>query len=375
MAKIIDEGEKECVEVNDGRCIKETEGLLICLHGEISTEDSLIDNVVGVTVPKGIKMVRKVEILQYVEEKVHDDEFNYKKEWVNDLIDSNNFHEDIHRNKNEIKSNKSIWNQVFYANEMKIGDYLLNNELKEEMKCEERLNLTENMLNLDEIKSKTNKQNIEIHENMLYILRKDFAKPKIGDIRIHYEYLKAPRAYTVIARQRTNVLEPYYGKNVERPQVAVELSSKESEKSDVENKLIEKPQEKTESKGIVKTIRDFMDDSIKINWLFEGNQPLSQCFEIKMKQEQKITWILRLVGFLCMTFGVYMFFAPLLALTNWIPILGTVIAFIFFLFSLSVGLSLSLLTISIAWLFYRPLIGGFMIGGSVLLYILTVVVI
>ena len=379
MAKIIDEGEKECVEVNNGLCIKETEGGLICLHGDFVSDDPIIDNIVSVRLENEIKLVRKVEILQYKEEKINDEEFTYRKEWVGQILESNHFFEDRHRGKNEIKSNGVIWNQMFYANEMKIGDYVLNNELKEMIQCEERLSIHENMLNLDEIKSKTNKQTVEIIDNMVYICRKETSKPKIGDLRIHYEYLRAPKAYTVIARQKGNLLEPYYGKNVEGPKVSYELSSKEtSGQPELESNLIEKNDEKdakSNKKGICKTIRDFMDDSIKINWLFEGNQPLSQCFSIKLKEEQKITWILRLVGFLCMTFGVYLFFAPLLALLSWIPILGTLISFIFFLFSLSVGFSLSLLTIAIAWLFYRPLIGGIMIAGAVGLYIITVVAI
>jgi len=181
--------------VNNGLCIKETEGGLICLHGDFVSDDPIIDNIVSVRLENEIKLVRKVEILQYNEENINDEEFTYRKEWVGEILESNHFF----RGKNEIKSNGAIWNQMFYANQMKNDDYVLNNELKEMIQCEERLSIHENMLNLDEIKSKTNKQTVEIIDNMVYFCRKETSKPKIGDLRIHYEYLRVPKAYTVIA--------------------------------------------------------------------------------------------------------------------------------------------------------------------------------
>ena len=380
MAKIIDEGLKECVEVNNGKCIQETEGALICLHGEILSDETIEDDFIGVKLENGIKLMRKVEIFQYCEEKVDDDEHSYKKNWTGEIVDSSSFGNETHRGKNERKSNKFVWNKIFYSNEIRIGDYGLNESLKELIKCDENMPLfsQENCIKFDEIKNKTSKTP-QINENMVYISKPEFAKPRLGDLRISYDYLKSPRSFTIIARQMGNILEPYYGKNVEAPKVSYELDNKQPENQNLNTNLIEKKEEKSKEnvkkKGIVSTIRDFMDDSIKINWLFEGTIPLDVCFTTKMKQEEKITWILRLVGFLMMTFGVFLFFAPLLALLNWIPILGTLISIIFFIFSLSVGLSLSLLTISIAWFFYRPIVGIFMISFSVLLYIITVVLI
>jgi hypothetical protein len=59
--------------------------------------------------------------------------------------------------------------------------------------------------------------------------------------------------------------------------------------------------------------------------------------------------------------GLYLLFAPVIALLNWIPLvgalLGSVAAIAAFLFALLVGLTLSTLTIAIAWVFFRPLIG------------------
>ena len=59
--------------------------------------------------------------------------------------------------------------------------------------------------------------------------------------------------------------------------------------------------------------------------------------------------------------GFYFLFAPVIALLKWIPLVGWLLGGIFalaaFIFALVVGLLLSTLTIAIAWVFYRPLVG------------------
>lgn len=381
MAKIIEEGEKDCVLVQDGRCIPETEGSLICLQGDLRSKDNLADPLIGVQLVNGIKLMRNVEIFQYVETK-NGDEYCYKKEWVREILISEHFHDEKFRGKNETKCHKYIPDHVFYASDMKIGDYSLNQELKDMLNCDDSLDLGAMELNLDEIRSKTYLPIVEIHDNKIYVCKRGFEKWKLGDHRISYNHMTAPKTLTLVARQKSYQLEPYYGKNIEGPpnnssglsNNSVELRNKEQERLDLESNLIEKKEDQAkQKKSLRETIRDFMDDSIKINWLFEGTKSIEQVFAIKMKQEQKITWLLRLAGFLCMTFGVYLFFAPLIALLNWIPILGTLVAIIFFLFSLSLGLSFSLIVISIAWFYYRPMIGGIMVTGAVALYVITVI--
>lgn len=376
MSKIINEGLKECIEINNGKCIYETEGSLICVHGNVMVDETLIDDIFGTQLENGIKLVRIVQIFQYVEEKYSDDDTEYKKIWVHDIVDSSNFVCEKIRGKNEIKSNKFFRNKTFYANEIRIGDYILNHELKDLMTCEEKLSIKsqESIIKFDEINNKTNKKS-QIQDDMIFCSKYEGSKPKLGDLRVRYDYLKAPKSFTIIARQKNNRLEPYYGKNTEKPQENLELNYKESHSLDINSNLLEKSKEKLEKSEktfFVKIIRNFMDDSIKINWIFEGSIPLEICFAKKMKKERKIIWLLRLVGFLMKSFGVYFFLTPLLAFLKWIPIIGTSVSIIFFFFSLSAGFSLSLITISIAWIFYRSLVGGFMIFTSVMLYILTV---
>ena len=72
-------------------------------------------------------------------------------------------------------------------------------------------------------------------------------------------------------------------------------------------------------------------------------------------------YIIRPLGVITCIFGHYLLFHPIIKLISWIPFVGwllsTLAAVAAFLFALIVGLTLALLTIAIAWLFYRPYIG------------------
>ena len=69
-----------------------------------------------------------------------------------------------------------------------------------------------------------------------------------------------------------------------------------------------------------------------------------------------MTWILRLVGFLVMLFGVRMVLAPLSVLVDVIPVLRTIVsAGVGAIAFLASGVC-SLFVIAVAWLFFRPLL-------------------
>ena len=71
-----------------------------------------------------------------------------------------------------------------------------------------------------------------------------------------------------------------------------------------------------------------------------------------------MTWILRGVGFFMMGIGLSMVFKPLSVIADVLPFLGNLVeagtGFIAFL----IAFGFSFITIAIAWLFYRPLLGG-----------------
>lgn len=77
-------------------------------------------------------------------------------------------------------------------------------------------------------------------------------------------------------------------------------------------------------------------------------------FASAAKENAMLTWILRLVGVLCVCFGLKAIFGILEAIAKVIPILGSIVGAGVGLVCMILGLAWSLLWIAIAWLAYRP---------------------
>jgi hypothetical protein len=82
---------------------------------------------------------------------------------------------------------------------------------------------------------------------------------------------------------------------------------------------------------------------------------------------------LRLLGFILMYISISMVLKIFSVLGDVIPFIGSIIAFGTSIISFMISFSLSLLVISVAWFFYRPLIGIllaiFAIGSFILLFL------
>jgi hypothetical protein len=89
-----------------------------------------------------------------------------------------------------------------------------------------------------------------------------------------------------------------------------------------------------------------------------GNHPAAEMIAQQRSTESIITWILRGVGLLVMWIGFSMLLGPLATMAAIIPFLGSIVrgaaAFVAFVISVP----LTLVVIAIAWLAFRPLLGG-----------------
>ena len=82
----------------------------------------------------------------------------------------------------------------------------------------------------------------------------------------------------------------------------------------------------------------------------------------QMKSDNKTTTCcFRLLGWLIMYIGIVCLFSPIIAVFKWIPLVGWLIAHLLsvvvYIFAFIVSLCLTLITIALAWLWYRPLYG------------------
>ncbi len=132
--------------------------------------------------------------------------------------------------------------------------------------------------------------------------------PQIGDVRVTFEIVEAPRPASVVSQQNGDSFVPYQAKTG-----AVELLS---------NKI-----------------------------------DTAEAMFAQAKRGNAMTgWILRLVGFAMMFFGFGAIFKPLDVLADIVPFLGSLVALGTGLVSFALALCGSLTTIAVAWLWFRPLI-------------------
>jgi len=93
-------------------------------------------------------------------------------------------------------------------------------------------------------------------------------------------------------------------------------------------------------------------------------------FQQEKQTEAKLTWIFRGVGFAVMLIGLLCLSAPLSTLFAVIPFLGSLVGGGAFLLALTFSIPLTLITIAVAWIAHRPLIGGGLLAAAVLLFFL-----
>ena len=88
-----------------------------------------------------------------------------------------------------------------------------------------------------------------------------------------------------------------------------------------------------------------------------GEHDAASMFKTAEDNNKMFTWILRAVGFVLMAVGIFLVCRPLAVLGDVVPFIGDMIGALLAVVAGMIALGLSLVTISIAWLFYRPLIG------------------
>jgi hypothetical protein len=90
-------------------------------------------------------------------------------------------------------------------------------------------------------------------------------------------------------------------------------------------------------------------------------------FEAAERANSVTTWILRVVGWLATFLGFGMIFRPLSVLADVVPAIGNLVGVGTKSVAFVLSLVLSFLTIAVGWIFYRPLLGLFLLAVAVAL--------
>lgn len=308
-AKSLDEGRGAVVTTDSGRVDPAKEGKLVHTTGRAKSTETLTDPVFNVSVT-AIGLKRKVEMFQWKESSKSESKnklgggtetvttYSYAKEWSDSFIDSSKFkNPQGHRNPSSMAYKSEKWT----AGKVTLGAYTLTPAQAAQISGDEPVKAAAPLSSLE------NAKRIVEHDGGLYV-GENPNSPQVGDMRIKFTQV-GESDITIVAKQVGSTFEPYRAKAGS----TVDL----------------------QRKGIVSA-----DDM----------------FQAAKESNTVMTWILRGVGFILMMMGFSMMLKPLSVLASVVPLFGDIIGAGTGIIAFLMASVLSLITIAVAWIFYRPLL-------------------
>ena len=326
--KTLQEGAKTVVDVPASPVDATNDGKLVHVTGTVTASGPASDPTFGISA-EAIKLQRGVEMYQWNEEQKSETKkqvggseetvttYSYDRRWSSTLIDSQNFHtRDGHQNPSEMP----VESETFVADDVTVGAFDLSDSLIDRLDDYTALPVTE-----AELKKYSGEYAGSIHlSNGKFYIGNNPKEPVIGDVRVGYEMVKSGPV-SIVAAQAGQTFEAYTVKNL---------------------------------------------GSIEL--LQEGVVSAKEMFAAEQQANVVITWLLRLCGFLMMLFGLLLIVKPLSVLADVLPFLGGLVGFGTGILSLLLALPLTLVTIALAWLAYRPLIGIPLFIGAIVSIVLAI---
>ncbi|XP_044512806.1 transmembrane protein 43 [Gracilinanus agilis] len=292
----------------------ENDGRLVHLIGSLRTSKLLSDPNYGVFIP-AVKLKRQVEMYQWVEseesrEYTEDGQvktetrYSYNTEWKSEIVNSRNFDREIgHKN----PSAMAVESFTAVAPFVQIGRFFLSAGLIDKIDNFKPLSLAH-----------MEDPHVDIIRRGDYFYHSENPKyPEVGDVRVAFSYaglsgddpnLGPAHVVTVIARQRGDQLVPY-----------------------------------TTKAG----------DTLLL--LHHGDFTAEEVFQREHQSNTMKTWGFRGAGWMAMFVGINLMTRILYTLVDWFPLFRDLVNIGLKAFAFCVATSLTLLTISAGWLFYRPL--------------------
>ncbi|NXV70329.1 TMM43 protein, partial [Molothrus ater] len=341
-AKSLDEGLSLVVPLDSIHSIsQQNEGRLVHLAGALSTSKPLFDPSYGLSI-QAVKLKRNVEMYQWVEyedskeyeedgEIKKETKYSYNTEWKSEVVNSRNFDREIgHKN----PSAMAVESFTAVSPNVQVGSFVLSKGLVDKIDNFKQLSL-----------SHLEDPHADVTRREDYFYHSDNPRrPEVGDLRVSFfyaglsgddphlgsadrvslqlflyfatlfsnseisKYFSLSSKVTVIARQRGDQLVPYHTKS---------------------------------------------GDVLEI--LYPGDLSVEEVFQKEQESNTMKTWALRAAGWLSMFVGISLMTRIFYTLVDWFPVVRDLVSVGLKVFAVCVASSLSLLTISVGWLFYRPL--------------------
>jgi hypothetical protein len=338
--KAIRSAQKALVKVGDVSTLNSSlEGKLIHAHAFADTQDTLSDEPFGVS-ETAIALIRYVEYYQYQEHKQTETKdklggseekvttYTYEKKWVNTPIVSANFTDPEYK-KSNIVLDSDVKSQLQYAKNVSFGAYKLPPFIIEEIEGSVPVNAQVS------------------DEDLLVWNIREIARAK----QVGYKYDGA----TSLLHVNGNIV--YIGKSPSSPQIGdVRITLAKIPPSDIS--IIATVVGSTFDKYLAPNGRTFKAVAM-------GTVSAENMFETAKKTNSMITWLLRIIGILLVVAAFKLIFKIFPTLFKVLPPLATIVGAGVGLVCSVGGFVWSLVVISLAWLFYRPLVGIPLLAAAV----------
>ena len=329
--KALNEGEKVCVTIDAWKPSEETEGKLVHLAGSVKTSNRLSDAVFGVSVSNSLRFARIVEMYQWKETSRSETKkktgggtettttYTYNKVWSDTPIDSSSFEKpEGHENPVDWPITGEKW-QVPQAT---LGVFSLSSDQIERAGKEIPFDLaaTNNM----PLPSGLDDTYVRIPGGFFRGASEgsSISAPKVGDIKVTFE--TAPVCeISMVGKKEGNTIRKYQTANGE------------------------------------------------LILQYNGSMSKEAIFAAAHRDNTIITWLIRIAALLMFFFGLKLIVGPLNVLSDIIPFFGNIMDFVTGTATFLIALVLTLITVAIAWLTVRPVIGIALIVIAVLLIVLA----
>ncbi len=319
-ARTLTEGAGAVVSVAADAVDPNHEGALVHVTGVATTTNTVTDPEFGIAVT-ALRLVRDVEMYQWIENvstekktKVGGTEetvttYDYAKEWASGLTSSSSFeHPEGHQNPSAMPFSGSSWS----AGTVTLGAFTLPPSMVGRIGGSEAVPVTDATV---AALPPAIRENAHVSGPGIYLGTAP-STPEVGDLQVRFSKVP-PTDVSLIARQSGNSFSPY--------QMA---------------------------QGSIDELRT-------------GTFTAAQMFEMAQRENTILTWVLRGVGFLLMAFGLGMVFAPLGVAGDVLPFLGNLLRLGTGLVAGVLAFAFSLVTIAVAWIVYRPLLGLILLAVAV----------
>lgn len=313
-AQTLELGEKQVISINADAPDAGNNGRLVHLTGTAEAIAPVRDGAFGITA-SALKLRREVEMFQWKEESKSETKkklgggeettttYSYSKTWSSSVIDSSGFQKpDGHANPGKMP----VGSETFTAEGIHVGEFRLPASLTAMIN-----NYVPRPVTSAEAKAAAKEQSADIRTapgGMLYV-GADPQSPVVGDLRIAFQM--APSGpISIIAGQNGMTFEPFAVRSL----------------------------------GTIELLES-------------GTLSAAAMFQKEKEGNAALTWILRLVGFFMMVIGLMLTANLFSVLASIVPFFGDIVGAGTGILAFLIALPLTLVTIALAWLAYRPVIG------------------